>query len=89
MKTIFLDSSQLIVSLFLDLTTEGGTCCVVESNGQDYRADVETDIEIDDVLRFDNANFSSPKSRLKSPIPQQRLHSSDDHKSFNTCQHEL
>ena len=56
------DSSQLILSLFLDLTTEGGTCCVVESNGQDYRADVETDIEIDDVLRFDNANFSSCSS---------------------------
>ena len=55
----------------LDLTTtttkRGGTCCVAESNGQD-RTDVETDIGIDDVLRFDNANFSSvSESQSESP----------------------
>ena len=59
----------------LDLTTtttkRGGTCCVAESNGQD-KTDVETDIGIDDVLRFDNANFSSvvSESQSKSLLPK-------------------
>ena len=86
---LFVTLSSSVIDLLIE--TDLDTCCV-ESNGQeieeqDFVVDVETDIV--DVLRFDNANFSSPKSRLKSPIPQQRLHSSDDRKSFNTCQHEL
>ena len=82
---------QKLLSLFfieIDLDT---TCCV-ESNGQEDFVVVDVETDIADVLRFDNANFSSLKSRLKSPIPKQRLlslHSSDDHKSFNTCQHEM
>ena len=56
----------MVIELDLTTTTKGkGTCCVGESNGQD-RTDVETDIGIDDVLRFDNANFSSVVSESQS-----------------------
>ena len=89
---LFVTLSSSVVDLLLE--TDLDTCCV-ESNGQEDQDFVDVDVETDivDVLRFDNANFSSLKSQLKSPIPQQRLnhdhHSSDDHKSFNTCQHEM
>ena len=76
---------------------ESGTCCVVESNGQGA-ADVETDIEIDDVLRFDNGNFSSPESLPQSWNPkfEEEQHTpirilelqrqlQNDHKNLNTC----
>ena len=62
----------MVIELDLNTTTTKrgkGTCCVGESNGQD-RTDVETDIGINDVLRFDNANFSSVVSESQSELPE-------------------
>ena len=62
----------MVIELDLNTTTTKrgkGACCVGESNGQD-RTDVETDIGIDDVLRFDNANFSSVVSESQSELPE-------------------
>lgn len=74
-----------MVVIELDLSSDAEnssseTCCV-ESNGQE---DVETDIG--HVLRFDNANFSSPESQLQSHQLHQK-EQQNGHKNLlrNTC----
>ena len=57
--------------------------CCVESNGQEE--DGETDIG--DVLRFDNANFSSPQSFNRSLQKNPQFMQNDHNRNKeNTCQ---